>query len=364
MPYFDERIYNFSAGPAMMPERVLAEARADIWNFEGEGAGIMEISHRGGAFDEVIAQAEADCRTLAGLDDSWAVLFMPGGATMQFALIPMNFLPDGRHADFIDTGVWTRKAITEAKAVGSVHLAWDGKTGGYDHIPSPAELAPSADPVYTHYCSNNTIYGTQWAAPPELASPLVCDASSDIFSRPYDFDRHAIVFGGAQKNLGPAGSSLVLIRRDWLDRVARTLPAMLKYSEHAAAGSRFNTPPTFAIYLMGRTFRWILDEGGLVAMGERNVRKAALIYDALDAAAEFYRGVARRDCRSAMNITFRTPSEELDARFVAEALEGGMAGLAGHRSAGGMRASVYNAFPEDGCAELASFIEDFAQRFG
>lgn len=364
MPYFDERIYNFSAGPAMMPERVLVEARADIWNFNGEGAGIMEISHRGGAFDEVIAEAEADCRTLAGLDDSWSVLFMPGGATMQFAMIPMNFLPDGRNADFLDTGVWTKKAISEAKAVGTVHVAFEGKASGYDHVPTREEIHPTGDPVYTHYCSNNTIYGTQYAAPPELESPLVCDASSDIFSRPYPFDRHAIVFGGAQKNLGPAGSSLVLIRRELLERTARTLPAMLKYSEHAANGSRLNTPPTFAIYLMGRTFRWILDEGGLAAMGERNARKAQILYDALDATSGFYRFVSRPECRSQMNVCFRSPNEELDARFVAEALEEGMTGLAGHRSAGGMRASIYNAFPEEGCVALAEFLSEFAQQHG
>lgn len=364
MATHSERIFNFSAGPAVMPEAVLEQAREDIWNFRGAGAGIMELSHRGGHFDDVIAEAEADCRELAGLDDDWAVLFMPGGATFQFALIPMNFLPDGGVADFLDTGVWTKKAIAEASTVGAVHLAFAGKTVGYLHLPSAGELTPSSQPAYTHYCSNNTIYGTQFAAPPAVSGPLVCDASSDIFSRTYPFADHAIVFGGAQKNLGPAGSSLVLIRRDLLERVARPLPSILTYREHAAAGSRLNTPPTFAIYLMGRTFRWILEQGGLAAMERQNVAKAAVIYDAIDGSGGFYRGVARADCRSAMNLTFRLPTEELETAFVAEAEGEGMIGLAGHRSAGGIRASIYNAFPAEGCTALASFMVEFARRSG
>lgn len=364
MAAFTQRVFNFSAGPAIMPESVLTEAQSDLWNFRGEGAGILEISHRGGAFDEVVAEAEADCRTLAGLGDDWAVLFMPGGATLQFGLLPMNLVPEGGSIDALDTGVWAKKAITEAKEVCSVHVAFDGKSCGYDHVPTDEEIASSEAPVYTHYCSNNTIYGTQFGAPPKVASPLVCDASSDIFSRPFPFERHAVVYGGAQKNLGPAGSSLVLIRREWLERTARRLPMIMRYAAHAEAGSRLNTPPTFAIYLMGRTFRWILQNGGLAAMGERNARKAALLYAAIDDAGGFYRSVSRPECRSLMNVSFRLPSEDLDRRFVAEAQAEGMVGLAGHRSAGGVRASIYNAFPEAGCHALASFMTAFARHNG
>lgn len=360
----ERRIFNFSAGPAVLPEPVLRQAQQDIWSIGGSGIGILEHSHRGAIFDTVLEEAIADCRAVGGIDDDYEILFLQGGATLQFAMIPMSFLAEDRTADYLDTGVWTNKAVKEAKLFGDVHLAFDGSTTSYDHVPSPDELDASADPAYTFYCSNNTIFGTQYGAMPPSAAPLVCDASSDIFSRPIDVASHAVVFAGAQKNLGPAGCSLVIIRKDQIERVTRSsLPTMLDYRKLADKGSRLNTPPAFAIYVIGRVFRWILDEGGLEAIDRRNREKADMVYDVIDA-GDFYTGVARADSRSMMNITFRTPSDELDKAFIAEALANDMSGLKGHRSAGGLRASIYNAFPRAGCETLAAFMRDFASRNG
>ncbi len=359
-----QRILNFSAGPAMLPEPVLEEARSDLWSLGETGVGILEHSHRGGAFTQVIDEAEADCRSLAGLDDDYAVLFLQGGATLQFAQVPMSFLGDGAKADYLNTGVWTKKAIANAGLFGDIHLAFDGAASAFDHVPSASELDGRADATYTWYCSNNTIAGTQYAQPPAVSTPLVCDASSDIFSRPLPLTNHAMVIAGAQKNLGGAGCTLVISRRDFLDRVRDGLPPMLDYRQHAAKGSCLNTPPTFAIYVMGRVFKWLKGQGGLEAMARINTAKAAAIYDAIDTSGGFYRAVARPGSRSQMNITFRTPNNELDKTFIAEALVQGMSGLKGHRSVGGLRASIYNAFPASGCATLASLMGDFASRNG
>jgi len=359
----DPRIFNFSAGPAIIPEPVLRQAQRDLWSIDGSGIGIMEHSHRGKVFDRVIEETEADCRALAGIGDDHVVLFLQGGATTQFALVPMNFLPAGRTADYADTGVWTTKAIKDAKKLGNVHVCFDGSASNYDHVPSAEELRCSDDPAYLHYCSNNTIYGTQYPAVPAVDAPLVADMSSDIFSRPIDVAGHAMIYAGAQKNLGPSGTVLAIIRKDFLDSAADGLPAMFDYRRHAEKGSRLNTPPTFGIYVMGQVFKWILGEGGLEAMARRNEAKAGVVYDAIDA-SDFYAHVARSECRSLMNVCFRTPSPELDAAFVKEALEQGMSGLKGHRDVGGLRASIYNAFPEAGCRTLADFMADFARRHG
>lgn len=358
-----ERVFNFSPGPATLPESVLRQAQQDVWSLGDTGVGILEHSHRGPAFKEILARTEADCRRLAGLGDDWAVLFLQGGATQQFAMVPMSFLPEHRCAAYLHTGSWTGKAIASARTYGDVGVAYDGAATGFDHTPEAREIDWPDDPSYTWYCSNNTIVGTAFPSPPSSPAPLVCDASSDIFSRPLDLRGHAMVLAGAQKNLGPAGCTLVLARRDFLETARSGLPAIFDYRQLAAKGSCLNTPPVFAIHVMGLVFRWILEQGGLEAVAEANRAKAAVVYGAIDRAG-FYRAVARPASRSHMNVTFRTPDDELDARFVAEAAAAGLGGLKGHRSVGGLRASIYNAFPHAGCVALASFMDNFAARNG
>jgi len=361
-PDTDRGVYNFSAGPGVLPESVLRTAQKDLWDIDDSGIGIMEHSHRGKVFDRVIEEAEADCRKLANIGDDYAVLFLQGGASGQFAMIPMNFLASHETADYANTGVWAKKAAESARFYGKVHLSFDGDTAGYDHCPSTDEWSASEKPVYVHYCSNNTIYGTRFAAPPEATAPLIVDTSSEMFSRPIDVQKHALIYAGAQKNLGPAGVTLVIIRRDLLDRTVRELPPILTYAAQVKEGSRLNTPPTFPIYVMGGVFKWILDQGGLEAIERRNEEKAHQLYAAVDDSGGFYTGVSRPDCRSTMNVTFRTPSDELDGRFVKEAAAAGFDGLKGHRNAGGLRASIYNAFPASGCRALAEFMREFARR--
>jgi phosphoserine aminotransferase len=362
--YPNKRIFNFSAGPAVLPEEVLKQCQQDIWNIFGSGIGIMEHSHRGPVFDRVIDEAKADCRTIADISDDYEVLFLQGGATTQFAMIPMNFLSPETTADYPDTGVWTTKAIKEAKLFGKVNVAFDGSKIGYTHVPTDAEIKQSAGAAYMHYCSNNTIYGTRFSKTPQSNSPLICDASSEIFSRPIDVNQHAMIYAGAQKNLGPSGVVLVIMRKDLIAKGKKGLAGMFSYDNHAKNDSRLNTPNTFGIYVIGQVFKWILKQGGLAAIEKKNSDKAKLIYDAIDSSGGFYKGVARADSRSHMNITFRTANEDLDKKFVTESAKQEMDGLKGHRDAGGMRASVYNAFPLQGCKALADFMRDFAQRNG
>ncbi len=359
-----KRIYNFSAGPAVLPDEVLRQAQQDIWDIDGSGIGILEHSHRGPVFDRVIAEAEADCRKVGNISDDYAVLFLPGGATLQFSMIPMNFLPKDATADYADTGVWTTKAIKAAKKVGNVHIAFEGATCKYDHTPEDSELSFSDNAAYFHYCTNNTIYGTRYTKTPTAPAPMVADMSSDIYSRPVDIDRHAIIYAGAQKNLGPSGVALVIIRKDFMAKGAVSLPDMLDYRKHAENGSRYNTPPVFGIYVMGQVFKWILKQGGLATLAKRNEEKAKVIYDAIDSSGGFYRGVSQPKSRSMMNITFRLPSEALEKTFVGEAAKHEMDGLKGHRDAGGIRASIYNAFPKAGCEALAQFMKEFARKNG
>jgi len=360
-----KRIYNFSPGPAVLPEPVLREAQEDLWDLAESGIGVLEHSHRGKAFERVIAEAEADCRALAGIPDGYELLFLQGGASTQFFMLPANFLPDDRVADYLDTGAWSQKAMQEAGYYGSVHVAASSKAGGYRHIPAPEETHWSERPVYVHFTSNNTIFGTQFRTEPTPppGAWLACDASSDLFSRPIDVAKYGVVYGGAQKNFGPAGVTLVVVREDLLQPPVRELPTMLRYRTHAEQGSLYNTPSTFGIYVMGRVFKWLLAEGGLAEMERRSAAKARVLYDYLDA-QDFYTAPVRPDSRSHMNVIFRTPSAELDKRFVAEAAKQGLDGLAGHRSAGGMRASIYNAFPLAGCEALVSFMKDFAAKNG
>jgi phosphoserine aminotransferase len=359
------RTYNFSAGPAVLPEDVLREAQAALWDFDGTGIGILEHSHRGGPFEKVVAQTEADCRALAGIPSDYAVLFLSGGASTQFFMLPANLLPEGGTADYVVTGAWSEKAVAEAKRYGRVHEAASSAATNHDRIPRASEIRWSERPAYAHFTSNNTIFGTQWQSEPTPTPGvwLACDASSDIFSRPIDLTRYGVVYAGAQKNIGPAGVTLVIARRDLLERAVRELPTMLRYATHLKDGSLYNTPPSFGIYLMGRVFQWIQRQGGLAGMEAKNREKAGVLYDALGATS-FYRGHAGEGSRSLMNVTFRTPSPELDAKFVKEAEAAGFSGLKGHRSVGGMRASIYNAFPQAGCVALADFMHDFAKRNG
>jgi len=360
-----ERIFNFSPGPAILPEPVLEAAARDLWDIDDSGIGILEHSHRGAVFERVIGEAEADCRALAGISDDYALLFLQGGASTQFYMLPANFLPADGTADYLLTGSWSKKAMKEARHYGSVHVACSSEDANFSYIPAEGETRYSEAPAYVHFTSNNTIFGTQFRREPTppRGSWLACDASSDIFSRPIAVDRYGLIYAGAQKNLGPAGVTLVILRRDLLSRRARELPAMLDYATHAESGSLYNTPPAFGIYIMGQIFRWLIGQGGLAEMERRNAEKAGLIYAVLDESG-FYSGTAVENSRSLMNLTFRTPSPELDAKFVAEASKQGLSGLKGHRSVGGMRASVYNAFPRAGCEALAQFMKDFSARNG
>ncbi len=359
------RIHNFGAGPGVLPEEVLRAAQEDVWDIGGSGIGIMEHSHRGKLFDRIIQEAEADCRTLAGIPEGYQVLFLQGGASLQFAMVPMNLLAAGQTADFLVTGVWSQKALKEAKGIGGAHVAVTGEPTGFTRIPDPSEIRHSAAPAYVHLTTNNTIYGTQWTAEPPVPAgvPLIADTSSDMFSRPIDVSKYALIYAGAQKNLGPSGVALVIIRDDLVERGSAAIPLILQYRTHAKERSLYNTPSTFGIYMMGKVFKWVLDNGGLAGMQQRNEEKAALLYDTLDAST-FYRTAVDRGSRSRMNVVFRTASEELDGKFISAATKAGLDGLKGHRSAGGMRASIYNACPRSSVEALVQFMTEFERTNG
>ena len=360
-----DRIFNFSAGPAVLPESVLKNAQRDIWDVRDSGIGIMEHSHRGKVFDAIINEAEANCRELAGIPDDYHVLFLQGGASLQFAMVPMNLLPSGGTADYLVTGVWSEKAVVEARRLGTVHEAVSSADRHYSYIPAADAVRYSDKPAYVHFTSNNTIYGTQWQREPVPPSgvPLICDASSDIYSRPLDVSKYGLIYAGAQKNLGPSGVVLVIIRKDLVEAGNADLPTMLQYRTQAKARSLYNTPATFGIYVMGEVFKWIKDGGGLKVMADHNRAKASLLYDYLDASS-FYRGTADKDSRSQMNVCFRTPNAELDTAFLEEAGKRKLSGLKGHRSVGGMRASIYNAMPRAGVEALVAFMKDFEKQKG
>jgi phosphoserine aminotransferase len=356
-----DRIHNFSAGPAVLPEPVLRKAQEAIWNVAGSGVGIVEHSHRGKVFDRILDEAERACRDLAGIPDNYRVLFLQGGASLQFSMVPMNLLPADRTADFLLTGVWAQKAVKEAKILGGkVHIAASSESTNFDRIPKPDEIRWSANPVYAHITTNNTIYGTQWRSEPSVPAgvPLVADTSSDMYSRPIDVRKYGLIYAGAQKNLGPSGVVLVIIRDDLVEAGPKTLPTMLQYRTFAAERSLYNTPPTFGIFVMGEVFKWIQAQGGLAAMAQHNEAKAGLLYDYIDG-SDFFRGTVQPDSRSLMNVCFRAPTEELEARFVAEATKRGLDGLKGHRSVGGMRASIYNACPRAAVEALVGFMKEF-----
>ena len=358
------RIFNFSAGPAVMPLPVLEQAQRELVALPGVGMSVMEISHRSKTFENILAQAIADVRELSGLDDHYKVLMLQGGASLQFSMVPMNLLGTGQTADYIDTGSWADKAAKEARRVGSVNVTGSTKTDNYGRIPEPSEITLTTGAAYVHVTTNNTIEGTQWRVLPETRDvPLVADASSDIFSRPMDFHRFGLIYAGAQKNLGPSGVTLVIVREDLLARSPATLPTMMNYRVQAENNSLYNTPPTFGVYLLGLTMKWVKAQGGLRGIAAKNERKAARLYAEVDRTG-FYRGTAHKESRSLMNVTFRLPNEELEKAFDKEATAAGLDGLKGHRSVGGMRASIYNAFPEEGVGVLVDFMREFERTRG
>ena len=359
-----ERIFNFSAGPAVLPETVLAEAQRNLMSLPGVGISILEVSHRSPAFETVIKEAEADLRALLNIPDNYKVLFLQGGASMQFTMIPMNLLPKDASADYILTGSWGQGALKEAKKIGTVREAGSTAEGNFSHVTTQSELNLDPNAAYAHFTSNETIFGVEFQSEPEVGdTTLVCDMSSDFLSRPIDVSKYGLIYAGAQKNAGPAGATIVIVRDDVLERVPKGLPAMLDYRNLAEKESMYNTPPCFAIYICGLVFKWLRNEvGGLEKIHAMNQAKAKILYDAIDASDGYYRGHSEKDCRSLMNVTFRLPSEELEKKFAKEATAAGLDGLKGHRSVGGMRASIYNAFPQAGVVALVEFMKDFAAK--
>jgi phosphoserine aminotransferase len=359
-----QRLFNFSAGPAVLPVPVLEEAQRDLVSLPGVGMSVLEISHRSKTFEAILARTEADIRTLGGVPASYKVLFLQGGASTQFSMVPMNLLTSGKTADYIVTGGWAQKAVKEAQRVGTVHIAGSTESENFARIPRQDELALTPDAAYVHLTTNNTLFGTEWKTEPSVGEvPLVADTSSDMFSRPIDVSRYGLIYAGAQKNLGPSGVTLVIIREDLLSRSSTSLPTMMNYAVHAENGSMYNTPPCFGIYLMGLVVKWAIAQGGLTAIAAHNERKANALYAEIDRTG-FYRGTADKGSRSLMNVTFRLPSEDLETAFVKESTAAGLDGLKGHRSVGGMRASIYNAFPEEGVEALVSFMKEFEKKRG
>jgi phosphoserine aminotransferase len=358
------RVFNFSAGPAVLPRPVLEEAQRDLVALPGVGMSVTEISHRSKTFEGLLTRAIEDFRELAGLPAHYKVLLLQGGASLQFSMVPMNLLTAGRMADYVDTGTWADKAIAEARKVGEVNVAGSTKADKYARIPSPSEMHFSKDAAYAHITTNNTIEGTQFKTLPDTGDvPLVADASSDMLSGPRDFGRFGVIYAGAQKNLGPSGLTLVIVRDDLLERSTKALPTMMNYRVLAEHNSLYNTPNTFGIYILGLTMKWLKSVGGVAGIAAINERKAAKLYAEIDRSG-FYRGTAQGESRSLMNVTFRLPSEDLEKQFVTEATAAGLDGLKGHRSVGGIRASIYNAFPEDGVTALVDFMREFERNNG
>ncbi len=358
------RIFNFSAGPAVLPAPVLEEAQRNLVALPGVGMSVLEISHRSKTFEEILAKTEADVRTLGKVPANYKVLFLQGGASLQFSMVPLNLLTAGATADYLVTGGWSQKAVKEAQRVGTVNIAATTESENFARIPRQDEIKLTPGAAYVHLTTNNTLFGTEWASEPAVGeTPLVADTSSDMFSRPIDVAKYGLIYAGAQKNLGPSGVTLVIIREDLLARSQKSLHTMLNYAVHAENGSMYNTPPCFGIYLMGLVMKWGLAQGGLDAMAANNTRKAAKLYAEIDRSG-FYRGTADKASRSRMNITFRLPSEDLEKTFVKESTAAGLDGLKGHRSVGGMRASIYNAFPEEGVDALVAFMQEFEKKNG
>ena len=356
----DNRIYNFSAGPSMLPVPVLERAASEMLNYKGSGMSVMEMSHRSKVYDTIIKDAEAALRRVMNIPDNYKVLFLQGGATMQFAAIPMNMMKTGK-ADYAVTGNFANNAYKEAVKFGDIHVAYSSKETNFDHVPAQSELDLRADADYFYICANNTIYGTEYSYDPETPAnvPLVADMSSNILSKPVDVSKYGVIYAGAQKNMGPAGLTVVIVRDDLLGSYPKEkYPAILDWKLMAEKESMYNTPPTYAIYVLGLVLEWVESLGGLTEMARRAEEKSSLLYDYLDS-TDFYQAVAAKDSRSRMNVTFRTGNDELDAKFAKESAAAGMSNLKGHRSVGGMRASIYNAMPLEGVQTLIDFMKKF-----
>ncbi len=353
------RVYNFSAGPAVLPEEVLQEAADEMLDYRGTGMSVMEMSHRSNAYDTIIKEAEADLRELMNIPDNYKVLFLQGGASQQFAMIPMNLMKN-RVADYIVTGQWAKKAYQEASLYGKANKIASSEDKTFSYIPDCSDLPISEDADYVYICENNTIYGTKFKTLPNTkGKPLVADVSSCFLSEPVDVTKYGVIYGGVQKNIGPAGVVIVIIREDLItEDVLPGTPTMLRYKIHADADSLYNTPPAYGIYICGKVFKWLKKMGGLEAMKERNEKKAKILYDYLDE-SKLFKGTVRKEDRSLMNVPFITGNEELDAKFVKEAKEAGFENLKGHRTVGGMRASIYNAMPIEGVEKLVEFMKKF-----
>ncbi|MBS4007702.1 MAG: 3-phosphoserine/phosphohydroxythreonine transaminase [Clostridium sp.] len=359
-----DRVYNFNPGPSALPLPVLEKARSTFLNYESTGMSVLEMSHRSQEFEEIIHSAEALFKELAGVGDDYRVLFLQGGASLQFSMIPLNFIGN-KSADYVLTGQFAEKAYEEARKIAEIRVAATTADRNFSEIPRQADLELDRNAAYLHITTNNTIFGTEWHYIPETYGvPLIADMSSDIFSRPLDYNKFALVYAGAQKNLGPAGVTVVLIRKELLEHVPPSLPSMLRYDVYAKNDSLYNTPPTFSIYLLRLMLEWLKEKGGLAYIGKYNAEKSTVVYQGIDSSNDFYQGHARQDSRSLMNITFRLPTTELEKQFLAQAAEAKLVGLKGHRSVGGIRASVYNAMSSEGCEKLAEFMETFRKRHG
>ncbi|GEN34006.1 3-phosphoserine/phosphohydroxythreonine transaminase [Aneurinibacillus danicus] len=361
-----QRAYNFNAGPSALPLAVLEKAQRELVDFQGTGMSVMELSHRSAAYEQVHNQAIASLKELMNIPEEYHVLFLQGGASTQFAMIPLNFLSQGKKAGYIMTGSWSEKALKEAKMVGDTYTVASTKETNYNRIPALDELVYEENTAYVHLTSNNTIFGTEWSEFPDTGDiPLIADMSSDILSYGFDVSKFALIYAGAQKNLGPSGVTVVILRPDMLERAnTNNVPTMLRYDTHVKNNSLYNTPPTFGIYMLGLVLEWVKEQGGLAAIENMNKEKAALIYDVIDQSGGFYKGHAQKDSRSLMNITFRLASEDLEKQFLAEAKQAGFVGLNGHRSVGGCRASTYNAVPYESCKALSEFMIEFQRKNG
>ena len=358
-----KRVHNFSAGPARLPLPVLKKAQAELTDYQGKGASIMEMSHRSPEYTEINNQAQQRVKELLGIGDDYTVLFLQGGASTQFMMVPFNYLGEGKTADYLNTGSWTQKSIKEAKMFGNINLPFDSSADNFTHVPTDEKLHFSKEAEYVYFCSNNTIFGTQYSKEPQTNGiPLVCDASSDFLSRPIDIDKYGMVFAGAQKNVGPAGVTVVILKNDFLNKAhTEGVPSMMSYHTHA--GKLFNTPPVYAVYMVNLVLEWIQENGGLTYFDKFNTEKANKLYSEIDK-DDFYTGTAQKASRSNMNVTFRLPSEELETKFREEAAEHDIVAIKGHRSVGGIRASIYNACPMESVDALVDFMQKFRNQNG
>lgn len=361
----EKRVFNLNAGPAILPEEVLKEAQEQLFTLPGAGMSILEMSHRSKKFDEILLSAKTGLKNLLNISDDYEILFLQGGASLQFSMVPLNLMPPKNKADYIVTGSWSKKAVKEAKRVGTVNIAASTESENFKRIPKQEEIKLDPDTSYVHFTSNNTIYGTQWQSEPEVGNlPLVCDASSDILYKKIDVNKYALIYAGAQKNIGPSGIVLVIMRKDLLERSSDSLHTMLNYKTHVENNSLYNTPNTFGIYIIDLVAKHLIKKGGLDAMNKTNLEKGKLIYDCIDNSGGYYKGHADKDSRSLMNVTFRLATEELEKKFIDEVTKAGFVGLKGHRSVGGLRASIYNAFPVSGVQELVKFMNEFKAKNG